>query len=73
MDYSQKTQKKAQEIQYLSDAFYEVKTTLQVLTVLNFDGIGDNLGHSIQKVVYCAIDELEAIECKIDQDYIEKD
>jgi ABC-type transport system involved in cytochrome bd biosynthesis fused ATPase/permease subunit len=72
MNYSQKTQNKAQEIQHLSDAFYEVKTTLTVLTALNMDAIGDKLGHSIQKVVYQAIDELEAIECKIDTDYTEK-
>jgi len=72
MNYSQKTQNKAQDIQHLSDAFYEVKTTLAVLTVLNMDGIGDKLGHSIQKVIYQALEELEAIECKIDTDYTEK-
>ncbi len=73
MNYSQKTQNKAQEIQHLTDAFYEVKTTLEVLTVLNMDAIGDKLGHSIQKVVYQAIEELEAIEYKVATDYVEKD
>ena len=72
MNYSQKIQNKAQEIQHLSDAFYEVKTTLTVLTILNIDAISDQIGHSIQKVVYQAIEELEVIECKIETDYTEK-
>jgi len=73
MNYSQKTQKKAQEIQHLSDAFEEVRITLDVLIALDITALSDRLGHSIQKVVYQALEELDAIECKIDSDYTEKE
>jgi len=73
MNYSQKIQNKAQEIQHLSDAFEEVRTTLSVLTALESTGTGKYLGASIQKVIFTALDELDAIECKVATDYVEKD
>jgi len=72
MNYSQKTQNKAQEIQHLSDAFEEVRITLEVLTTLDLTAFSDLLGGSIQKVVQEALEEINAIECKIDTDYTEK-
>jgi len=66
MNYSQKTQNKAQDIQYLSDAFEEVRDRLSVLTVLDLSGIDNHLGSSIQYIVHEAIDMINAIECKID-------
>ncbi len=72
MDYSQKIQNKAEEIQHLSDAFEEVRTTLSVLTAIEATGESNYLGGSIQKIIHAALDELDAIECKIEHDYIEK-
>lgn len=66
MNYSQKIQNKAQEIDTLSDAFEEVRDRLSVLTVLDLSGIDNHLGSSIQYVVHEAIDMINAIECKID-------
>ena len=72
MNYNQKTQNKAQEIQHLSDAFEELRTTLEVLTTLDLTAFSNLLGRSIQKVVHEALEEINAIECKIHTDYIEK-
>lgn len=72
MNYSQKTIDKANEIEHLSDAFEEVRTTLEVLTTLDLTAFSNLLGGSIQKVVLEALEEINAIECKVEQDYIEK-
>jgi hypothetical protein len=72
MNYSQKIQNKANDIQHLSDAFEEVRITLDVLTRLEMTALGDKLGGSIQKIVFTALEEINAIECKIDTDYTEK-
>lgn len=73
MNYSQKTIDKAKDIQYLSDAFDEVRTTLEVLTTLNLTAFSSLLGGSVQKVVLQAIDEINSLECKVALDYIEKE
>jgi len=68
MNYSQKIQNKAETIQHLSDAFYEVRATLDILTVLDVNGGGSLTGESIQKVVFNALEWVDAIEAKINQD-----
>jgi hypothetical protein len=73
MDYNQKIQNDANEIQHLSDAFEEVRVTLDILTSLETTGIGNRLAYSIQKVVYQALAQIDAIECKINQCYTEKE
>jgi len=73
MNYSQKIQDKANNIQHLSDAFEEVRTTLDILTTLDLSALDKRLGGSIQKVVHQALEEVNAIECKVERDYIEKE
>ena len=73
MNYSQKTIQNANDIQHLSDAFEEVRTTLDILKTLDTSALGDKLGGSIQKVIFSALEEINAIECKVDIDYIEKE
>jgi len=73
MNYSQTIQKKAQEIQYLSDAFEELRITLAVLSALDCSGEGPRIAHSIYKVVQNACDQIDAIACKVETDYIEKE
>lgn len=70
MNYSQKIQKRAQEIQHLSDEFHDVRATLSILKYLNPDAL---LGESIQMVVYQALEIVDAIEVKIEQSYTEKE
>ena len=73
MNYSQKTIEKAREIQSISDAFEEVKATLSVLEMLDLRGVNDRLAYGIQKVVYQALEELEAIQCHIEQCHSEEE
>ena len=70
MNYSQKIEKKASEIQHLSDAFHNVRAALDVLTYLELDG---RLGESIQMIVFRALEEIDAIEVKISKSYTEKE
>ena len=74
MNYSQKTIDKSKEFQSLelSDAFNEVKISIDVLSMLELSALGDNFGSSVQKIIHNAIDELDAIQYLIETNYVEK-
>jgi len=73
MDYSQKIQNDANEIQHLSDAFEELRITLDVLTALDLNALDDRIGMSIQRIIHQAFEQIDAIECKVAQCYTEKE
>jgi hypothetical protein len=73
MNYSQTTQKNAQEIQHLSDAFEDLRITLTVLSALDCQGESPRLAHSIYNVIQRACEQIDAIACKVETDFVEKE
>jgi len=75
MNYSEKTQNKAKEITNIYDEFEEVRDRLEILKLLDLSDLSDSdrFTLSIMYIVDDVIDVVNAMECKIEQDYIEKD
>ena len=73
MNYSQTVIDKARQIGELSDAFEDVRITLEILTSLDTSAYNNRFSVSIQRIVYKSLEELDAIQYKIEHDYTLKE